>query len=138
MTRKINTLLPGQAGRSALKLLVEVEFGVPSRQCVNYGICRIEIARARGRPKNSGCRKCGGLALASTPGAGLLELAFLSASLSEQTRRQHFGQGHFLVEEAYPLPGFLYGSLGLPAAAIHRGRYSILDSEHFLAVRFLI
>lgn len=136
MTRKINSLQPAEAGRSTLRLLVEVEFGVPSRQCVNYGICRIEIARARGRPKNSGCRQCGGLALASVPEPGQLELAFLPASLSEKTRQQHFGQGHFLVEEAYPLPWLLHSSLGLPPVAIDSGRYAITESEKHLAVRF--
>ena len=136
MTKKLSDLMPEKAGLRLSQLLVEVEFGVPSRQCVNYGICRIEIARGRGRPKSSGCTGCGGLALASAPEEGLLQLAFFRSSLGERARRRHFGQGFFLVEEAYPLPRFLYSKLGLPAAAIGSGRYRVLEGKDVLIVRF--
>lgn len=136
MTRKINGLMPKGLVIQPSQLLVEVEFGVPSRQCVNYGICRIELARGPGRPKNSGCRQCGGLALASAPGERQLDLAFLLSSLGEQTRQQHFNSSCFLVEEAYLLPHALCSCLGLPRAAIDSGRYRILESENFFSVRF--
>ena len=136
MTKKLSDLMLEKAGLRLSQLLVEVEFGVPSRQCVNYGICRIEIARGQGRPKSSGCIGCGGLALASAPEDDLLQLAFFCSSLGERARRQHFGQGFFLVEEAYPLPRFLHNTLGLPAAAIGSGRYRVLEGKDVLIVRF--
>ena len=128
--------MPEIAGPGPSQLLIEVEFGVPSRQCVNYGICRIELAQGPGRPKSSGCKQCGGLALAFTPEEGLLELAFLRSSLSEQTQRQHFGKGFFLIEEAFPLPPFLYRKLEMPTAAIACGQYAVLESGPFLNIQF--
>ena len=57
MTKKISDLMPEAAGLGLSQLLVEVEFGMPSRQCVNFGICRIELAQGHGRPKSSGCNR---------------------------------------------------------------------------------
>ena len=63
MSKEISSLMPEAAGLGLSQLLVEVEFDVPGRQCVNFGICRIELAQGHGRPKSSGCNRCGGRAL---------------------------------------------------------------------------
>ena len=137
MTKKISDLMPETAGLGLSPLLIEVEFGVPSRQCVNYGICRIELARAPGRPRSSKCKRCGGLALASAPEEGVLELAFFQSSLSQAARRRYFGQGYFLMEEDFLLPRCLYNGRNFPAEAISCGRYRVLETEKALIVPFM-
>ena len=136
MTRKISAFSPEKARTGPGQLLVDVEFGVPSRQCVNYGICRIELAGAPPRRKNGKCKQCSGWALASAPENSLLELAFLPDSISPQTRQQHFGRGYFLIEEAYALPVSLCSKLGIPAATIGCGQYRIVENGRLLIVRF--
>ena len=136
MTQKISTCLPESALPGFSRLLVEVEFGVLSRQCANYGICRIEIARGPGRSENSRCGACCGRALASAPGEGELQLAFFRSSLRKDALRRHFSEEYFLVEEAVALPGLLCEGLKAPAAAIDCGRYPILKTPYFLIVLF--
>ncbi len=135
MTRKTSLPAPDMLSAGILQLLVEVEFGVPSRQCANYGICRIEAARAF--PKaGRGRRGCGALALASAPEERALELAFLRNSLAETTRGLHFGGECFRVEEPYPLPSWLCEKTGLPPLAVDSGRYRILKGQSFFVIRF--
>ena len=49
MSKEISSLMPEAAGLGLSQLLVEVEFDVPGRQCVNFGICKQGPVRSIGK-----------------------------------------------------------------------------------------
>lgn len=74
----------------------EIEFGMPSKECKNFGICRINPLR-RGPAESSK----GNLAVVTLLETGDVEMAFLRDSLRPNSYEKFLAAEHFLVEEDY-------------------------------------
>ena len=112
---------------------VEVEFGSPLKNCLHYGICRVEIFRAGG--KNG----CGCTAAPATlrhwEGKGL-EFVFHRDHLKPLIWQKHFGEGVFLITDAYALPPAVAAAIGIRSFTISPGIYPVLVTNNNLIVIF--
>ena len=81
------------------QFLAEVVFGRPSKDCTNFGICRIDYF---GSPtKNCNCKNADAQAIVSIFEQDYIELDFLKASLSKAVYQKFFAKKTFLIEEDY-------------------------------------
>lgn len=111
--------------------LADVEFGVPSKKCKNFGICAIISSNGNQPVQLSGNRKS--RTVVTVFGQNHVELDFLRASLNEHTFASFFAKGTFLVEEDF------IGETPVPSSfpfCIQRGEYAIWNNNTMLKVVF--
>lgn len=111
--------------------LADVEFGVPSQKCKNFGICAIVSSICDQPIQLSSNRKS--RAIVTVFGQNHVELDFLRASLNDHTFASFFASDKFLVEEDFK------GETPIPSNfsfSILAGEYTILDNSAMLKVVF--
>ncbi len=111
------------------QMIAEIEIGVPSKQCRNFGICHIHPAPKLGEtvPKMRDKRA---LAIVTIFHANHIELDFLKQSMTTQTYVQFFSSNQFLVEE-----DFTYSSTEKEVRfTISKGEYEIQENENLIKV----
>lgn len=67
---------------------------------------------------------------------GKLRFSFLKASIEKQHIRKHFGWRLFQVYTAYELSDKIARKLGLEAATVHPGIYTVWETPRHLVVDF--
>jgi hypothetical protein len=117
--------------RIKAQLLAEVEFGMPSKKCNNFGICRIIPTRLDGRFKHSQDRKS--KAVTTIFYQNYVELDFLKQSLSQKTYDLFFSGKSFLVKECFEF--IAPGEEGL-SFLIPKGEYDIEENNTLIKVIF--
>lgn len=78
------------------QFLAEVEFGMPSKECRNFGICRITPIRGVVSPERKRSQ-----AIITLLNNNHLEMDFLKAFLSKKNYEKFLAKKKFLVEEDY-------------------------------------
>ena len=116
---------------------IEVVFGTPSKDCKNYGICKVAMKGLDQWPLMS-----------PREGAALAELTyrteqqcwclrFLKASLTRSTLKKHFEQTGFLIQEAFVFSRCLDSWPDTFPQTISAGRFEVCESEEWLIVDFI-
>lgn len=138
---------------SAIKsqFLAEVEFGVPSKKCRNFGICRISPVgkykmnhpgASLEKPKECACDKnksCTALCSCRIEGIvslfedGKVEMCFLRSGIDDTDFTKHFGSGSFMVEEDYVFLGEEPVNVNFE---IKKGTYSVVLNKTLIKVFF--
>jgi len=113
------------------QFLAEVQFGMPSRKCANYGICRIVPLGTKTR--ETLCivcekRKC--LSIITIFNQNHIEMDFLKKDISATFYRKYFAARTFLVQE-----NFLYEE-PLYKISISKGDYPIIENGSLIKVVF--
>lgn len=110
-------------------MMADIEIGVTSKRCRNFGICHINPApQFDGTVPQMRDRKA--LAIVTVFHAKHVELDFLKKSMTTQTYLQFFSANHFLVEE-----DFTYASTDSELFfTIHKGEYEIQESRGLIKV----
>lgn len=121
------------------QILVEVKFGVASRNCDNYGVCHIDMVE-QVLPNKSGSTSC---CLRKTPailslsGNGNMELAFLKSAMKAETKHTFFSRSTFKVEEDFELSDQLAMQFQIEnKPTIIQGDYLITKTAGFYIVDF--
>lgn len=121
---------------------VEVRFGVPSKNCDNYGICQIEMNESlfepkAGSPAETNCCIRKGGAVMTLEADGGIELAFPKSCLSPKVVSDLFSKPFFEMEEDYVLPENLVPE-NTPASKwrFAAGRYPIVETQGFYILFF--
>lgn len=119
--------------------VVEVKFGIASRNCDNYGVCHIDMAEhllERKSQKTPCClRKTN--AILSVSGDGTIELAFPKSAMHAETENLFFSKIMFKVEEDFELPKELAKQFDLEIKSeIIHGNYRIIETTGFYVVNF--
>ena len=118
-TSEMTGLYTSEEPRTAI---VDVEFGSPMKNCLNYGICRVTIpaAAAQGR--------CPCLCRATVRAYedSMLQFVFDKKNMPAKTFEKHFSNGFFQVDDGYTMPPGILQKIGLEKYAIKEGRYPIL------------
>jgi len=112
--------------------LVQVQFGAPSKQCLHFGICRVELLKTR----QAGGKPCQATATLRKWEDKGLEFSWLKNGMNPETICRYFAGGVFRVEEAYSLPGEVAEAAGIQAFTIQPGIYPVLETEDHLKVIF--
>jgi hypothetical protein len=116
---------------------VEVVFGMPAKDCLYHGICKIEPATAPqmglyGTAKPSTLTK----AEVSATSTGQLVFRFYKDDMLRGKASRHFGSGYFIVLEAIRTPTWMNEALDLHGYNISRGIYKVNEEAAWYEVAF--
>lgn len=113
-------------------LHLTIELGTPSKNCANFGICRIQL---QSRPPLLDRQQC----LCNTAGTlellneNLIQFRFPFEQLCPKCEAKHFSGRYFRMEEAFDLPPEILEELSLTAFQINVGWYRItVDSIGYI------
>ncbi|AEE54559.1 hypothetical protein [Haliscomenobacter hydrossis] len=121
------TLLPPQTGF----LLVEIVYGLVSRDCRGMGICKLRpVSPTLALSSTSPCGSS--IAWAGMGKQGSFELLVLRNTVSEEQWERRFTGGRFVMEEAFGLPEELLGQ----SREIQAGSYPVEVKENYLRILF--
>lgn len=133
---QISKTVSKKAVEKKIQFIGEVVFGIPSRNCKNFGICRISQLDMS-LIKKRDCKTCNehtALALIAYLTTNDLEMFFLRSSMHTATNKKFFSEEYFRVEENYQL------SVSLENNEINynivKGVYPILETSIYYIVRF--
>ncbi len=129
---------------SALKLneaqrtvTVEVVFGMPAKDCLYHGICKIEPATTpqpgiNGQVKPSTLTKV----VVSATSTGQLVFRFYKDTMLRGKASRHFGSGFFIVLEEIKTPEWMNEALDIHGYNISKGIYKVNEDEAWYEVAF--
>ena len=112
------------------QFVAEVEFGIPSKNCKNFGICRIHPI---GSTQNLCTCSHSGVFAVITVYSDYAELDFLRHSISPESYSKYFSSGKFLVQE-----DFEYSEMENERThfSICKGEYYVVENNSMIKVLF--
>ena len=112
------------------QFFAEVEFGILSKDCVNYGICRITTMSEKGL-----CKKCNhSTAIITVFDENHVEFNFLKHSITTATYKKYFSRKIFIVNECY-INQEKEGNEGVKFK-IKKGKYTVSEDASFFKIKF--
>jgi hypothetical protein len=121
------TLLPPQTSF----ILLEVIYGLVSRDCRGMGICK--LIKASASLLSTTTNPCGSsMAWGGIGKEGRFELLVLRNTVSQEQWDRRFASGQFVVEEAFRVPEELF----IQAVCIKAGKYTIVEKGPYLCIHF--
>ena len=121
------TLLPPQAGF----LLVQIVYGLVSRDCRGMGICKLRpVSPTLAHGSTSPCGSS--IAWAGMGEQGSFELLVLRNTVSEEQWERRFAGDRFVMEEAFGVPTELFGQ----SREIKAGSYPVEAIGNYLRICF--
>ena len=121
------TLLPPKTGF----LLLEVVYGLTSRDCRGMGICK--LIKASANLVGTTANPCGSsIARGGIGEEGRFELLVLRNTLSEEQWERRFASGKFVLEEAFRVPEELF-AVGIE---LKEGSYTVEVVGEYLRISF--
>ena len=129
--------LLAQQGSFPEALIAEVVLGMPSRDCRNFGICKIDLVGRNDRLNNILSKTALNKTVAgiSVTENKVLELAFIRKLMGPTTEQRYFSD-RFLIVEPISLSANICQQLGIKQFEIKAGAYEITASNTFFIVRF--
>lgn len=109
--------------------LVEIEFGVLSKKCKNFGICKITPRTSTGELHTLHDRK--GVAILSVYDERYVELLILKCSLSEYTYKEFFQRDTFIIKEHFEYPSKTNTQLTFQVSA---GKYRMKEFNSHIQI----
>ena len=88
-----------RASTSLIQYMGYIEFGMLSKSCKNFGICRIEPLDKIIFNKNKKFEKLKTLALIRMYEGGVVDIYFLKDGMTERIKKTYFGNTNFLIGE---------------------------------------
>jgi len=85
------------------QFFAEIEFGMLSKNCKNYGICKIHYVDSLKFPTKRAKNDKSAVALVSMSKDNKLECIFFKPSLSKKAIGTYFAKPYFLMEEDFKL-----------------------------------
>ena len=110
------------------QFLAAIEFGMPSKECRNFGICRINPIRGVAFSEKKKRR-----AIVTLLDNDHLEMNFLKASIPTEDYQKFLSNKKFLVEEAYTFNNQEDQTLSFK---ILPGRYFINEQSSLISITF--
>ena len=110
------------------QILMEIEFGSPSKKCKNYGICNMMPLRGESVIKPNLDKKSTGLVTIYENNH--VEIDFFKYSLGSSTYLKFFQRNSFLIEEQFNF------SRDKIEFSICEGEYLMIKSNNFIEIDF--
>ncbi len=122
-------------GKHNKRVKADVVFGMPTKNCINFGIC--EVTRTETKNENrKGCCKVKGTAIIVKQSDTQLRFFFEKKRMNKEIREKHFEQETFRVDENYELNEEILRELLLDEFTIYKGIYNVADFEAYLMIEF--
>jgi hypothetical protein len=112
--------------------LTEVQFGVATKDCADFGICKIEPAGATFPDQFRTGRVAAEIFLTQPTG---IVMEVQRERMSRLTLEKYFEFDFFVVEEDYPIPPDIWPSFG-HQKVIRRGFYPVIAHEDYFQIIF--
>lgn len=123
--------------QDSTQILVEVVYGLASRDCKGMGICKINAAQSIDPAQlNSSCNAS--LAYLQVLNAATIRFDFLKTSITAAQFAQRFASGSFLLEEPFYFSTAILSKLAPCGGRIPEGAYPILHRPEFISIDFLL
>ena len=122
---------PNISKKIICQFVAEVEFGVLSNNCNNYGIC--SIAQVSPHKKLRPEKDRGAIGVISISDQNEVEIDFFKTTIRDQTYLWFFSRDKFLVQEDFL---FKAKDNDLVDFKIKRGIYQIMEGSSFIKVKF--
>jgi len=87
--------------KKVIRFYANVEFGMPSKNCANFGICRIHPVNHVNTPKKNCCKSKTFSAKISYYHSSKIEMSFEINKIGASCREKYFSSKYFRVEEEY-------------------------------------
>ena len=117
-------------------ILVEVVYGLASRNCKGMGICKINpIVQFEHYGQNNLCSSS--LAFLQILGNSTLRIDFLKESISPEQFDRRFSGRHFILDEPFYFPESLLKVLNTAIESLPSGVYPIQELDDRIRVDFL-
>ncbi len=124
--------------QEAVIVWADLEFGVFSKDCRNFGICKIHqnsfVPLYASKEKKCRCNHA--LTKIIYDANGHLSMQFFKSELSNHARKKYFANKFFKMEESLDLPKFLCDKMKCKSFLIREGMYKILEYQSFFSVKF--
>ncbi len=111
------------------QFFAELEFGMPSKKCKNFGICNLNPIRWENQTDHQ--QKGDALAIVTVFRNNYVELDFLRTSLSPAIYQKFLAQGEFLVEEDFHFTRSIEKDFHF---TVRKGRYRIYENSSLIKV----
>lgn len=129
-----------QALSKVRQIIAEIVFGMPSKDCKNYGICRVisnsVIPRSANVCKDGTCINYTATSILTLLDNEKIELHCLRSTLSPETINKHFNNKYFLVQEDYHLSTDICQELDVDQLSIKKGKYKIKRTKSLIKIKF--
>lgn len=117
------------------QILVEVVYGLISRDCKGMGICKISAVNSENHQRNTSL--CGSsLAYLKKVEDNIIRFDFLRETISKEQFALRFSSGVFYMEEPFCFSSELLSLLGLEYVCIAAGVYSLYHTAQFVGLEF--
>jgi len=141
MTRKTENNKQTNNISKVRQLVAEIVFGMPSKSCKNYGICRIinnSVIPGSGNAisKNSPCVDNAATAILTLLDDNKIELHCLVSTIKTKTTKKYFQSKYFLVQEDYHLSPKVCQLLDVDQLSIKKGQYKIKQTKSLIKIKF--
>jgi hypothetical protein len=114
----------------------DVIFGSPSADCRGTGVCKITARKSNERARTSNfCQGSPAIMTKAKNGNGI-EVLLLREHLCINALRRHLSGSTFIVNEPYPLPAQIVGTLNLAFDTLLPGHYPIEKGEGWFKIHF--
>jgi len=113
------------------QFITEVEFGAPSKDCRNFGICRIHVISKSTSIKEYNLKSCKcnhACALISFTNHQNIEMIFFKNSLSSKSIHKFFHEKYFKVEEDFYFNSSVQPKHSFSDCKIKKGAYPIIET----------
>ena len=137
ITNPISAILgPHFTTSKAIGVYAEARFGIPSKNCVGLGVCKLELLSSVKSWNKPSCACHKGRVLIHKTTSDRLCFLFEKTSLSLPTIQQHFSSTTFVIHEDFQLTTMIAKQLGQTSYILRQGYYPIIDLEAFYKVIF--
>lgn len=121
-----------------LRFFASVEFGVLSKNCKNYGICRLNplgVGIQEVKKKN-GCKPANCIASVTYYNEQQLKLEFQESRIKPADKKKYFDSGYFIVEENFSTTFCLGENHAEKHITVRKGKYRVKEAGRMLTVKF--
>ncbi|MEL6864565.1 MAG: hypothetical protein AAFP19_09105 [Bacteroidota bacterium] len=120
--------------------LMHVTFGMPSANCRNVGICRLEVLRGKNgaiypKSNENECHNFADCVFALTAGKAV-SMIFNKRTLEEAVYEKYLAKENFVLLEDYVFTEVACQRLDIPQMHIAKGHYPITRSSDLIQVDF--
>ncbi len=129
-------LRPHFTTSKAIGIYAEARFGIPSKNCVGLGVCKLELLSSVQSWNKPPCVCSKARVLIHETTSDRLCFLFDKTSLSLSTIQQHFSSATFVIHEDFQLSTTMAKQLGKTSYILRQGYYPIIDLEAFYKVIF--
>jgi len=120
-----------------MPILVQVVYGLISRNCRGMGICKLNGVKSVDEQAESDTHCESSLAYLEAPaGTQKLSLHFLKETISAMQAKMRFEQGYFELAEPYEVPVELANRCGREMILLAAGHYPISHTDQYITVEF--